>query len=134
MGLPRRLLLPILSAIKRDVEDIKEAFKEIEMRMVGGSVLIIYEADWERAEEGVKFLEQEAEKDGEEEDDEEDDDDDDDDEGAKKPRAPYIVKLIDFAHTRIKPGEGPDQGVLLGFETVIRLLDGRIKEVLDAQA
>jgi 1D-myo-inositol-tetrakisphosphate 5-kinase/inositol-polyphosphate multikinase len=62
--------------------------------MVGGSLLIIYEADWARAEEGIKnYLEGDAEmeedgdwvKDGgkgdegheEDEDDENDDDDDD---------------------------------------------------------
>jgi inositol-polyphosphate multikinase len=137
VGLPSRFLLPILQAIRKDVARIREAVAGIEMRMVAGSLLIIYEADWKRAEEGLKFLEERGQKEtDEDEDDEDDEDEDEDDEdedndakGFKKPRAPYIVKLIDFAHTRMKPGEGPDKGVLTGFDTVLRLLDGRIKEL-----
>ena len=75
------------------------------MRMVGGSLLVVYEADWERVEEGLKFLDEDEES-------EDEDDDDDDDEEVKRPGPPYIVKVIDFAHTRIVPGEGPDEGVL----------------------
>ncbi|KAI1791590.1 hypothetical protein LXA43DRAFT_1010937 [Ganoderma leucocontextum] len=39
---------------------------------------------------------------------------------------PYLVKLIDFAHTKTVPGIGPGEGVLKGVDTVLRLLDGRI--------
>lgn len=93
--------------------------------MVGGSVLIVYEADEEKATEGLKLL-----KEGtfEEEDDDEDDEDGSEDE-QNKPGPPFVVKLIDFAHTRIVPGEGPDEGVLLGLNTVLRLLDGRIEQI-----
>ena len=109
--------------------------------MVGGSLLIIYEADWARAEEGIKnYLEGDAEmeeggdedggKGDEGHDEQEDDengelDDDDDDE----PRPPFMVKLIDFAHTIVVPGKGPDEGVLLGMDTVLGLLDGRLSEL-----
>ena len=105
--------------------------------MVGGSLLIIYEADWACAEEGIKrYSEGDTEmeeagdgvKDGRkgvEDHDEDDDDDDDDDE----PKLPFIVKLIDFAHTNVVPGKGPDEGVLLGMDTILRLLDGRLSEL-----
>ena len=43
----------------------------------------------------------------------------------------YSVPLIDFAHTKLTPGEGPDEGVLKGFDTVIRLFEGRVKELAD---
>ncbi|KAK7040898.1 hypothetical protein VNI00_009494 [Paramarasmius palmivorus] len=122
-GLPAKLLLPILENIKADIAEIREAFAAIEMRMVGGSLLVIYEADWEKAEEGVKWLESDDPADDEEEEDE------DEDEDKKKPGPPYVVKLIDFAHTRIKLGEGPDEGVLKGMDTVLKLLEGRIAEV-----
>ena len=63
---------------------------------------------------------------------EEDDDnvssEEEDDEENDSPSA-YAVKLIDFAHTKLTPGEGPDLGVLKGIETVIRLLEGRIAEL-----
>jgi inositol-polyphosphate multikinase len=111
------------------------------MRMVGGSLLIVYETEWGRAEEGVSVVEErkgkgvsdfdeEDEDDGEDgdEDEEEEEEDDEDEEEDAEP-TPYVVKLIDFAHTRLKPGQGPDEGVLRGLGTVLRLLDGRIKEV-----
>lgn len=94
--------------------------------MVGGSLLIVYEADWDRAEEGVKNMHDDEEK-GEGE--EEDDGDDEDDEGEKS-GPPYVVKLIDFAHTKIVPGLGPDQGVLLGMDTTLTLLNNRLKQIL----
>ncbi|KAI0081412.1 SAICAR synthase-like protein [Panus rudis PR-1116 ss-1] len=126
-GLPARILLPILENLREDIAEIKEALAELHFRMVGGSLLIVYEADWARAEEGLKLFDQSEP----EEDDEEVDEDEDDDggEGKKKVGPPYVVKLIDFAHTKITPGQGPDEGVLKGVDTVLRLLDGRIKEV-----
>jgi len=105
-------------------------------------VLIVYEADWERSEEGLKELEarwdNEDQEDHNEEngsdyiDDDDDDDDDSDEDDTKGPGPPYVVKLIDFAHTHIKPGQGPDQGVLLGLDTLFRLLNGRIEQVRNA--
>ncbi|ETW85073.1 hypothetical protein HETIRDRAFT_25122, partial [Heterobasidion irregulare TC 32-1] len=107
-GLPARTLLPILSAIARDVRAVRAALAGVEMRMVGGSLLVVYEAEWARAAAGVEWLA--AHPDG-------------------KPGPPYIVRLIDFAHTRLKPGEGPDLGVLQGVDTILRLLQGRMAEV-----
>lgn len=105
------------------------------MRMIASSFLFIYEADIEKAREGVKWMEEHP--DGLESDDDEDDDEDDEDEeeededekAKEKPGPPYIVKLIDFAHTKLTPGQGPDKGLLKGMDTVIELLEGRIKEV-----
>ena len=37
----------------------------------------------------------------------------------KRPGPPYIVKVIGFAHTRIVPGEGLDEGVLKGIDTTL---------------
>lgn len=156
IGLPRHLLLPILQAVREDIADVRDTLSEIHLRMVGTSVLIVYEADWARAEEGVKALELEmrereedenendskakaeaeaeaeiSEDDGEGDDEDEDYDVDDDDD-MEGPTLPYTVKLIDFAHTRIKPGHGPDEGVLLGLDTILKLLDGRIEQVYGA--
>ena len=44
-------------------------------------------------------------------------------------RPPCVVKLIDFAHARMVPGQGPDEGVLKGVDTVLSLLDGRITQI-----
>lgn len=79
-------------------------------------MLIMYEADWSRAEEGVRRLRisKENRNDGDD---------------LKSQRSPCVVKLIDFAHARLTPGEGPDMGVLQGIDTMLKLLDGRIMEV-----
>ena len=120
-GLPPDLLLPILESMREDVAEIREALAQLHMRMVGGSLLIIYEADPDRAHEGLEWLEEGGEGDNEEE-------DEDEDEDKKRVGLPYLVKLIDFAHTKIVPGIGPDEGVLKGVDTVLSLLDGRIEQ------
>jgi len=110
--------------------------------MVGSSLLIVYEGDWDRAKTGVQWLaeqpasmssgedggkeeeiNEDREVEGSEEDEESEEEDSSDDEGLE---SPCVVRLIDFAHTRLKPGEGPDVGVLKGLDTLMSLLDGRI--------
>ncbi|KAM6503252.1 Inositol polyphosphate kinase, partial [Amanita muscaria] len=121
-GLPVSLLLPIMQGIKEDIQEIRDVVASLEVRIVGGSLLVIYEADWERAEKGLKWLEEQDDEDEMEDDDEESEDE-------ERGGPPYVVKLIDFAHTRLVPGKGPDQSVLTGIDTMIRLIDGRIKEL-----
>ena len=158
-GLPRHLLLPILYGIRDDIKAKRGAFEQIHLRMPGESILIAYEAEWARAEEALKaqearkqatvaieqsdaadsaILVQELDGEGDDdtataddEDDEAGDDDDDDDDETSSPQLgpAYVVKLIDFAHTRLKPGEGPDEGALVGLNTILQLLDGRIAQV-----
>ncbi|KIJ96031.1 hypothetical protein K443DRAFT_682578 [Laccaria amethystina LaAM-08-1] len=122
-GLPKQTLLPILHAIREDVADIQQVFTTLEIRMVGGSLFIIYEADWARADNGFQRLWLDEGNEGEEEHEDEDDDEDD------RPGPPFVVKIIDFTHIRMAPGEGPDEGALLGFDTVLRLLDARIASI-----
>ncbi|KAJ9099215.1 hypothetical protein QFC21_004095 [Naganishia friedmannii] len=52
------------------------------------------------------------------------------DEDAKDriPR-PFTLRLIDFAHTRLADGEGPDVGFLQGVKSVMALVQGRIREL-----
>ncbi|KAG5721388.1 Inositol polyphosphate multikinase [Termitomyces sp. T112] len=114
LGLPRRLLVPILRGIRESVARIREIYSSLEMRIVGGSLVIMYEADWCLAEEGLRRhslqpLDEHRES------------------GVR--RLPYLVKIVDFAHTRVGRGLGPDEGVLLGLNTMLKLLDGRITEL-----
>ena len=132
-GLPKETLEPILRAIYDEIAEIRQVCSSLEIRMVGASLLIIYEADWTRAEQSLtSSSEEEDENDDINEDIDEDDDDDDEDEdesNSKRPGPPFVVKLIDFAHTRLAPGEGPDQGVLFGMDTLLKLLDARLEEI-----
>lgn len=98
--------------------------------MVGASLLVIYEADWTRAEQSLTLFSKPDDDEEDEEEDMDDDSDDDEDESTpKRPGPPFAVKLIDFGHTRFAPGEGPDQGILLGLDTILRLLDARLAEI-----
>ena len=129
-GLPKETLEPILRAIYEEVAEIREVYSSLEIRMIGGSLLIVYEADWTRAEQSLTAFNEEDDEDDEDMDlDMEDDSDDEDESNSKRPGPPFVAKLIDFAHTRLAPGEGPDQGVLLGMDTVLKLLDARLTEI-----
>ncbi|CAK5284054.1 unnamed protein product [Mycena citricolor] len=129
-GLPPALLLQILTLLREEIEDLRDAFSAMEMRMIAGSLLIVYESDAERAEAGIRWLEEEDDDEGDE--DEEGEDGTDEPGGfdnKRKQGPPCDARLIDFAHTKFVPGQGPDDGVLLGLNTVLRLLDGRMTEI-----
>ncbi|KAH9939426.1 SAICAR synthase-like protein [Amylocystis lapponica] len=144
-GLPADVLLPLLAYVRGEVADIRAALAAAPVRMIGASLLIVYEADCTRAREGLRAIEERAsraEEDSkdqmqqdargggkEDEDDDGDGDDDDDDDSSAGIGAPYAVKLIDFAHTRIVPGGDTDTGVLHGLDTFLGLLDGRIEQI-----
>ena len=66
-GLPGRLLAPILQGIMAELEKVKLALKPLDYTMIGASVLIVYEADWDRAAEGLEHLSQHPVGGGEEE-------------------------------------------------------------------
>ncbi|KAL5533453.1 hypothetical protein ACEPAF_5229 [Sanghuangporus sanghuang] len=129
-GLPKPLLLPIIRGVLKDVRTIRDALARTELRMVGGSLLIVYEADWEAARSALETnattnsagVEATKENEGEL-------GYDSDAESEEEEAPAYSVRLIDFAHTRLTPGEGPDSGVLKGVDTTIRLLEGRIQEL-----
>ncbi|EMD34283.1 hypothetical protein CERSUDRAFT_117164 [Gelatoporia subvermispora B] len=132
-GLPADILLPILQNIREDVEEIRDRVAEVHVRMRSASLLVIYEADWERAREGLRLLEEAISK-GEQPEDEDYEEDENEDEASgdedeQRPPLPYTVKLIDFAHSTPVPGQGPDEGVLKGLATFMELLDGRIEQV-----
>ncbi|KAF8344128.1 uncharacterized protein EI90DRAFT_2900891 [Cantharellus anzutake] len=125
-GVSGRLLLPVLEGVLELVRELGVAAQKTEMRMVGGSVLIVWEGDEETLEAAlaaapIPHVESESESEDELAEGEGD--------GAKKVGPPFTVRLIDFAHTKFAPGQGPDEGVLKGLQTVTKLIEGRIEEV-----
>ena len=164
---PPKLLLRALELIDTQLEALEAALETLEIRFVGGSVLVVYEADPERLAESIerwdarvpKFVSDQRVGEGgadigdrlgdddddmsglfSDDDDEDDDDDDFDDDNAsddgrkederlRRKTPPVRVKMIDFAHTWLAQGEGPDQGVLLGLRTLRGLIRGRKGEV-----
>jgi 1D-myo-inositol-tetrakisphosphate 5-kinase/inositol-polyphosphate multikinase len=144
VGLPSTLLLPILRFIRKSVQELRDVLSSIDLRLIGSSLLIVYEGDWERAELGVEWLDKHLESTSNDEERKEEEMDEDgegsgedvegSEEGAEEGSededwdslCPCVVRLIDFAHTRLRPGQGPEPGVLKGLDGVLGLLDGRI--------
>jgi inositol-polyphosphate multikinase len=139
-GLPRELLMSVLRGIKSEIEKIRSTLDEMEFTMIGGSLLIAYEADWERVSSGLEYLanrDPNADSESEEEEEEEEEEGSEQSTSSKqgresKPGPPYKVRLIDFAHFRFMPGQGPDRRMLKGIDTILRLLDGRIEELTES--
>lgn len=151
-AIPPQLTAKVLSLLDGELARLESALSSIELRAVGASVLIVYEGDAQRLEQALERFaakrvtlaarslaegldEDEDEDDDEELDEDSDEDDDDEDDGVKadEKRAakcpPLVVRLIDFAHTWLVEGEGPDQGVLLGLKTLRGLVQQRLNEV-----
>ncbi|KAL7413772.1 hypothetical protein BDY24DRAFT_388111 [Mrakia frigida] len=145
-GLPPTLLLQVLEDILLSLREISEALSATEGRFVGMSLLIVYEGDETvlreaLAAEAEAILNEDADDDGESSGSEEnwgegggeDGDGLGDGAGSAKGKGERkgttLVKLIDFAHSRAAKGEGRDEGVIMGMETSIRLLEGRLAEV-----
>jgi 1D-myo-inositol-tetrakisphosphate 5-kinase/inositol-polyphosphate multikinase len=150
----------VLDLVDTQLEQLEAVLAKLEIRFVGASVLIVYEADVARLEAALerwdakvpKFVSDQVDADGEMDDDEDlgmsdlsdedsdddndNDNDDDDDDGRKEDERlarktpPVRVKMIDFAHTWLAQGEGPDQGVLLGFKTLRGLIRARKAEIM----
>lgn len=95
-----------------DVEAIHAMLLRHESRMYSASLLFVYEGDAEALEEGVQAEAREEVIEEEEE----------DDEDERIPQYISKIKLIDFAHARFCPGEGPDRNVLPGVEKVLEYL------------
>lgn len=136
-GLPPLLLHCVLTTLQADLEDLKATLTNIQMRMVGGSVLIVYEGDWERASTAFSTPSGTAAT-SEDEDDEVEVEIDENGqlvlesipdeaiEEEEEHQAPLCsLSLIDFAHTRLIDGAGPDEGVLKGIQTMIDLVRQR---------
>jgi len=128
--LPKDLLQHILEGIVTEVEAIRNAVSRTEMRIVASSLLIIYEADWDKLRKSIELWKQEEQafEDDDASEREDSDDTEESDDNLKK-GPPYLVKLIDFGHTRLTPGEGPDDRALLGIDTTLKLLRERLAHI-----
>lgn len=138
--LPKDLLIPILSAIIRRLKQKEQMLSSLELRVRGSSLLIVVEGDATALATAVDRAQEEATKPPSRRDAEDEDDDSEaesvsttDGEGNAKPHTllPFDVKWIDFAHARAAPGEGRDEGLILGVKTTRELLEG-LRERLKA--
>lgn len=123
-------------AVKRlagEVRHLAAVLEEIESRMYSASILMVYEGDKEAMERALEEEEQAAASklaSSENEDDQDEDNDEDDDDDVEKPKI-STMRLIDFAHAAWTPGQGPDENVLQGVGSVLKILErlGRENDV-----
>ncbi|PWN29188.1 SAICAR synthase-like protein [Jaminaea rosea] len=132
--LPFHLVHPLLTLhLLPQLDRLIGLMSQLEVRIRGGSLLVVFEGElnalWrrmsERAIPPAKGDEAEEKKEGE-----------DQLHDAKTPkerkRSPPLVKLrlIDFAHSRFVPGQGPDEGLLKGLRTLRALLGHMVEDVV----
>ena len=123
-GVSSKLLVPVLEGVLALVRGLMEAVGKTEMRMVGVSALIVWEGE-ERTLEAALATASSPDVDSQSESGSEEEMEG----GPRTIGPPFTVRLIDFAHAYAVPGQGPDEGVLKGLQTVIKLLEGRIEQV-----
>ncbi|KAG2148765.1 hypothetical protein DEU56DRAFT_79618 [Suillus clintonianus] len=136
-GLPPIILHRVLTTLQAHLEELKTTISNIEMRMVAGSILIVYEGDWERASKALSTPSAIATTEEDEDDEVEVEIDengqivlesipDEAIEEEEEHQAPLCsLSLIDFAHTRLIDGAGADEGVLKGMQTMVDLVRQR---------
>ena len=125
-GITKHLAHEIIQRFLKDLRGLQNVVKNQESRIYSASLLFVYEGDGKALQESLnkeKILESEAartpEAIGAE-------DDESDDEELQVPKV-QAIKLIDFAHAKWTPGEGPDENLLHGVRNVIRILEQLIE-------
>ncbi|KAI1336376.1 inositol polyphosphate multikinase [Xylariaceae sp. FL0016] len=149
-GIDEDLGKVIAGAFANDLRAIQEVLEQEESRMYSASLLFVFEGDGEalraaiaeakdrastsvngrgltnaavanlRVDSGIGMDDEPLKKAAETVDPDEYDEELDDE--PSYPRI-YSVKLIDFAHAAWKPGQGPDENVLMGVRSLVRLFD-----------
>ncbi|KAM0789241.1 hypothetical protein ACM66B_000084 [Microbotryomycetes sp. NB124-2] len=123
-ALPKKQYVLVMKAILKRLEEMVQLLQGLEIRVRGSSLLIVIEGDPATLQSTMDRLSSDdvkpsssTSKLADDEDDEESDIEDE--HGNVKPSAliPFDIKWIDFAHARLAPGEGPDEGLILGVQT-----------------
>lgn len=117
----------LVDQIVAELRTIYDLLIAEETRMVSSSILVVYEGDTkafdEKLERGNAMYDEAAARSqsGESEDSDED--------GEDYPTI-LTVKLIDFAHSKFVPGDGPDELVLRGLKNLISTFEALDVELL----
>jgi 1D-myo-inositol-tetrakisphosphate 5-kinase/inositol-polyphosphate multikinase len=109
-----------------ELKDVEQILLTKESRMYSASLLFVYEGHPEAFKSALDAIENAPDPKpdvGEEA--EEEDDDREDEERSKV----HALKLIDFAHAKFQNGLGPDQNMLAGVKSTIRVLELLLKEI-----
>lgn len=118
---PSDELLGVVQLVQKEVQDIRAALEVMELRMYSASILIVYEGHGHTLRERYHKLARPDSPEAEEGDDDGGDSDGSDEDEDTKPI--YRVVMIDFAHASFTPGQGQDQNVLKGVDSVLNVFE-----------
>lgn len=111
------------------IDHIEKTVRQHETRIYSSSILLVYEGDPDARKVAIETLRTNTQIDTKGDEDDVDDDsassEDDEEDMAKA----FEVRLIDFAHARWLPGEGPDDNMLEGLLSVINIFKDLLREV-----
>ncbi|KAH8122182.1 hypothetical protein ACSS6W_010133 [Trichoderma asperelloides] len=136
----------VCSAFVRDLQRVEEVLTSHETRMYSSSLLFIFEGDGAALDAAIEKNNEIMDRQSAEsytcppvsrtnmsldsrmdsgialepEDDYDYEDNDEDDDELRLPQI-YTLKLIDFAHANFTPNQGPDENVLLGVRSLLRI-------------
>lgn len=108
-----------------ELAGIRTMLEEEESRMYSASLLFVYEGDPDEYKKKRQRLIDSG-------DGAENEEEDDEDDTKPEPRL-AAVKLIDFAHARWTPGDGPDENSLQGVRSTEKIF-GQLKEHIDGHS
>lgn len=117
-GIGKKQAYLITQLFLEEVKGIQVALEALETRMYSASILLVYEGDGDAFKEAHEILSKPEKEVVEEEDDEEED----------STPALYAVRLIDFAHASFTPGLGPDENMLQGVRSTVKVLEQLLAE------
>ena len=135
--LQSELLLHILDQVRSRLKLYLRDVRDIEWRLRGSSLLIIYEGDigaLREALSGDDF----SKNSYEEFEDASDEEDEDDEDGSNTSSTELknnsfhpgvLVKAVDFAHVWDFEGQGSDEGYIIGCQSLVKCIDGRMIEL-----
>ncbi|DAA72971.1 TPA_exp: Arginine metabolism regulation protein iii [Trichophyton benhamiae CBS 112371] len=119
----------IAKRIATELRAMQSVLESEESRMYSASVLIVYEGDPETFEKALEVEREQANKPedlstrttghGGDTDEEAEEEDEDEEELPKV----HDIRLIDFAHARWTPGQGPDENLLRGLRNVAKIME-----------
>ncbi|KAF2396565.1 SAICAR synthase-like protein [Trichodelitschia bisporula] len=117
-GVRPAAILPVVRAFADEVEEVLAMLEKKESRMYSASLLFVYEGNPGALKEALEA----PPKSVKEEDDEDEADEEEDEEDEVPAKKSHALKVIDFAHATWTPGLGPDENILQGLRSVLRLL------------
>lgn len=128
-GIDNALAKAICQGFVQELQRVEKILETHESRMYSASILFIYEGDVEALEASINrnnTLAENLEKANIRPSRIDSgiclDDEDDEDDEIVFPKV-YTVKLIDFAHAKWVPGEGPDENSLIGVRSLRRIFE-----------